>query len=597
MSLKFNINRPKIGDDEIKKQQNFKELVEKFKQQSLKQAQGDESWWKNKKVRYSTVIAGITVVCTVTYFSLFNKKQNQQTKTHETLTTQEKTSGTTKQKRGFITEPSARLKIPYTAYKINNAKGGNITHTTSSKIKIPKNSFVDKNGKDIVGDVTIEYREFHDLGDIIVSGIPMAYDSAGHNYNLESAGMFDIKGSRDGEPVFIKPEKNLKIELASTNGSDKFNQYYLDTVARNWTYLKRDDIGTISARPAKKVQHADITNQEFSNPKLQSLKNEFEKIIPKKIDSVKVVYTARAEKLPRAKEPAKPEKSTGRPTFKLDGSNDEFPELAAFNGVLFEVGPENKNYSKELHEITWSDVKISQGPVKGKNYILNLSYRNRSEKLIVYPVLSGENFEKAQKIYEQKLETYQSLADKRQAEEKRLLAEMQTKQAAYLAEQKKKQEEYEKEKARLLARYNQAEQNEVAMNFNAMSLNIKASRIFTVSRFGVFNSDCPQPALEGTAVSPVFVLNKKEKIIFPDFIYLVDHQKRTVYNIDKQSGFRISYEPNSVYSICVFHKNKMYLCNKASFGKAMENNGNKFEVTPLPDSADNLVDFKKALEI
>src|SRR5690606_34914488 len=137
----------------------------------------------------------------------------------------------------------------------------------------------------------------------------------------------------------------------------------------------------------------------------------------------------------------------GRPSFKLDGSNDEFPELAAFNNVLFEVGPENKNYRKELHEITWSDVKISQGPDKGTNYLLTLSFRNQLEKLIVYPVLEGNDYDKALAIYNQKFATYQSLADRKLNDEKRLLAEMQAKQNAYLADLKRKEDELKKEKA------------------------------------------------------------------------------------------------------------------------------------------------------
>src|SRR5690606_20180061 len=115
------------------------------------------------------------------------------------------------------------------------------------------------------------------------------------------------------------------------------------------------------------------------------------------------------------------------------------PELQAFKNVIFEVGNENKNYSNELHEITWSNVKMSEGTQKGKNYLLTLTYRNRVEKLIVYPVLSGADFDKAQKVHEEKLANYQSLLEKRKAEEQRLMAEMQAKQAAYMAELKKKE--------------------------------------------------------------------------------------------------------------------------------------------------------------
>ena len=594
MEPKFNINRPKISDDEIKKHQDFEQLVKQFKQQSLNKAKHDKSWWKSKKVRYSAVIAGITVICTISYLTLF-KNETKQNTTHDTINTQTVAQQTKPTKKKFVSEPSSKLKVNYTSYKINNAKGGEIKHPTSSKITVPKNTFIDKNGKDIIGDVTIEYREFHDAADIIASGIPMAYDSAGTKYNLESAGMFDIKASQNGEPVFIKPDKKVEVELASTNSENRFNQYYLDTVSENWQYLKKDDKLSAIKTENKATQKQ---NTSTSNSKLQALKNQIDVVIPKKIDSVKVVYTKKAEALPRAKEPKKINKPTpGRPTFLLEGSYSEFPELAAFDNVIFEVGPENKNYCKEMHEITWSDLKVSEGPVKGKNYLLTLSYRNRVEKLIVYPTLSGENFEKAEKKYEKKFAEYTTLVEKRDADEKRLMAEMEAKQKAYLADIKKKQAEYNIEQVKLLASAKQNQENQLATNFNSMNLQTKTTRLFNVSQFGIFNSDCPHVKPTGKTVSPIFVLNEKENFINPDMVYVVDHNTKMVISMNPKDGFNISYNPFNNYSICVFKNSKIYICTKDAFKQTTEKDGNKFTITEISESADNVYELRKALEL
>jgi hypothetical protein len=600
MSPKFNINRPKVSDDEITQHQNFDQLVERFKQQSIKKARGDESWWKNKKIRYSAVIAGVTVVCTVTYLSLFTQ-QKQNSISHETLTTQNTTLKNNKPKTitPFIQAPSSTWKTPYSTYKINNAKGGTIKHPSASKIKIPQNSFVDKNGKEVIGDVIIEYKEFHDAGDIIVNGIPMAYDSAGLKYNLETAGMFDIRGSQNGNAVFIKPDKTLQVELASASAEQKYNQYYLDTAARNWTYLQKDHAVELGTGKGASLQSDAKTKQKvITEKKLQALKNDIEVLVPKKSDSVAFVYTRKLQKLTKPAEPVKPVKAKpGKASFKLDGSYDEFPELSSFNNVLFEVGAENKNYNKELHEITWSDVKVSQGPQKGKNYVLTLVYRNRIEKLIVYPVLNGEEFEKAEAIYEQKFANYEAQLEKRTQEEIRLMIELKTKQAAYLAEQKKKQEEYDREKAAMQAKYDVAGQNELQSNFNNLTLNVKATRLFNVSKFGIFNSDCPHPTPTTSSLKPTFVLNEKEKLLIPDFVYLIDHSNKSVYTFDRNSGFALSYDPKYEYSLCVFKQNKMYRCSKAEFKQVTESQSKKFILTPLSDKADNFADFKKAIEI
>lgn len=618
MEPKFNIDRPKIGDEEIKKHQNFEELVKQFKKQSLKQAKGDESWRKNKKVRYSAIIAGVTVICTVTLFALYNSQKSK--KTNETLTTTStphKTSDpkgstadqTTNSTTRFIGPPSSKMKIGAKGYTVNNNKGGVIHHASSTKIKVPANSFADKSGKDVIGDVTIEYREFHDAGDIILSGIPMAYDSAGHKFNLETAGMFEIKGSQNGEPVFIKPDKKLEVELASRNPENRFNQYYLDTVARNWTYIKRDQ-----ARPVEKTtnkakekittRHFDakgvtvIPLEQVNTPALLALDKEIKTILPKRIDSVKVIYAKKIYQLPKPKAPVQPRKSSGRPVFHIDGSDEEFPELAAFKKVAFEVGPENTNYRKQMHEMDWSDVSISEGPVKGTNYWITLTYRNIVEKMVVYPVLSGNDYTEAQEKYNDLFDEYKQLQSRKAEDEKRLMAEMQNKQKLYTDALKKKQEEYEKEKERILASAKQQQEIELTANFSNMNEQTKATRLFNISRFGIYNSDCPHPSPEGSSVTPMFVTNTGGKgFILPDNVYLVDHTIKTVYSITARDGLRFNYQPQNDYSVCAFSQGKIYICTKESFSSTIKAGSNKFSVAPMTGDPNDLIDFKKNLEL
>ncbi len=612
MQPKFNINRPEISDDEINKHKNFEQLVKQFKQQSIQKAKHDKSWWKSKKVRYSAVIAGISVICTISYFALFNNSNYK--KTNEKIITSNVTLGVVeanKQKpitKNFIHQPSQKLKINYTAYKISNAKGGEITHPTSSKIKIPKNSFVDKNGKNIVGDVTIEYREFHDIGDVIISGIPMLYDSAEIKRNFETAGMFDIKGSQNGEPVFINTNKKVEVNLASHTDETKFNQYYLDTIKKTWEYLKKDVVDK-SKYDDKSIDGSD-NNSKFNDendgqsnsgtnlknsPKLSALKNQIEIVIPKKIDSVKIVYNKKVETLPKATEPTKINKPSGRQTFQLDADKKEYPELAAFDNILFEIGDENKNYTKEMSDITWNDVKISEGPQKGKNYILTLIYRSRKEKLIVYPVLSGNDLVKAQKIYQQKFKDYEGLVEKRKVDETKLVEELKAKQVAYLADINAKKAEYDKEIKKLEIQMQQQRQNQLAEQFNSMGNSTKARRIFQISNFGVFNSDCPHAQPQGKSVEPIFV--NGNTTLMPDLIYVIEHNNKTVVTLSYENNYKFNYDPKNQYSIVAFRNNKLFMCSKNVFKDVINTNSNKFIVTELENSVDNISDFKKALEI
>ncbi|MBK6521644.1 MAG: hypothetical protein IPG08_04560 [Sphingobacteriaceae bacterium] len=411
MQPKFNIDRPKVSDDEINKHKDFDNLVKQFKEQSITKARSDKSWWKNNYIKYAAVIAGVTVICTVTYTALFNKSTKEIASNDKTTTLKDQNTKNTKSTK-FINEPFEKIKVNNTSYKVDNSKGAEIKHPTGSKIKIPKSSFVNKAGEEIKGEVEILYREIHDQAEIIASGIPMRYDSAGKEFTFESAGMFEITGSQNGEPVFIKHDKPLTVEFNSTQTEDRFNQYLLDTVAKNWTYIKRDN-PVLSPQqqppnPAEAKQELKKLEQKYL-PAIAA--------IPKRIDSVKVVYTKKIEKLEKPSQPIKPNKSAGRPQFELDVDYKEFPELSAFKNAVFEIGSESTNYKPEMKDITWSSAEIEEGPTKGKNYILVLKLKQRIEKLVVYPVLSGTDFADASKKYEEKFEKYKTLQTKRLADE------------------------------------------------------------------------------------------------------------------------------------------------------------------------------------
>ena len=95
----------------------------------------------------------------------------------------------------------------------------------------------------------------------------------------------------------------------------------------------------------------------------------------------------------------------------------------------------------------------------------------------------------------------------------------------------------------------------------------------------------------------MFVSNEKGTLINPDIIYMIDHTTKAVYNIAFNEGFKITYEPQNDYTLCVFRQNKLFICTKDMFKITANKNGDKFTVNELPEGSDNLSDFKKALEI
>lgn len=587
MSMKFNINRPPVSDDEIKQHQNFDNLLKQFKNESIAKAREDRSWWKNKKITYSATIAGLAVICTVTLYSILNNTKPKKITKNEIKSTKKETK-TENKTTAFINAPNKALKPELKKYKINADKGGDIIHN-KSKITIPKNAFIDDKGITIKGEVEIEYREFHDAADIMLSGIPMLYDSANIKRNFESAGMFEINGVQNGVPLNVHPDKSLKISLASYNNETKFNQYYLDTVAKKWMYIGKDFISPVT-KPEKNIT---ISVSNESNPKIEALQNSINVTIPKKIDSVEKLCNNKRKALPIVYEPSKPNKATGRPNFVLDGNYDEFPELKSFKNLLFEVGEENKNYNKTFHEITWNEINVSEGPVKGKNYILTLKYRNKQEKLIVYPVLEGQDLIAAEKIYSSKLKDYQTQLEKRNEKESKLINEFKAKQTEYIAQKVKAEAELKAEKEKVALRLKQQQEVNLSENFNGMNSTQKVNRIFQVKNFGIYNSDCPHTILENNLIKPIFTLNGKP--VLSQYVYLINYTTNNVVILNKNEGFNVNIENDKSYAFCLFNNDKLFFCDKNSVIEGLNNN-NKFSVIDKSESLKSIADIRKLLE-
>lgn len=592
MATKFNLNRQPIPDEEINSHKDFGELVNKFKKQSIEKARSDASFLKNKKATYSAIIAGVAVVCTVTYFAAFKKEPPKETNNDKIATSQQNNTKTpnTKLNKAFIAPPISKLNVPYTSYKVKAEQGGTLKHKTNSKIIIPKKAFVNKQGQDIVGEVEIKYREFHNQADIIASGIPMTYDSAGVQSTLESAGMIDIRGYQNGEPVYINPKKQITVEFQSEHTADRYNMYVLDTIAKNWVYVSRDNSLKGQKHEPSRTLAADATNEKAESPKTIELQKQLE-AIPPKIEAEKTVYAKKVNQLPKVTTPTKPTKATaGRPQFELDVNYKEFPELEAFKNAIFEVGAENQNYSSKLADITWSSAEVSEGPIKGKNYLLTLKLRERIEKLIVYPALSGADYDKALKSYESKFNEYKTAVAKREAEEKRLKEEFEIKQAAFAAEQKRLTDEMVKERIR----WKKEQEDELNRQFQSISNQEKVTRIFNVTSFGICNSDCPTSMPQGEKMNPIFVINNNDSFIRAEKTYLVCHSKNVVYNFYNPP---ISYDPKDTYSLCVLSNGKLYLCDKTQLETCFTNKQNKIPVKELSADVNDSYELKKALGI
>ena len=135
-----------------------------------------------------------------------------------------------------VIQPIEGLEIPIRTFQVSADAAATIELPNGGKIDFPEHAFVDQQGNPISGTVTIEWQEYHSLADILVSGIPMKYDSAGVSNQFVSGGMFTIDAHQKGKAVELAKGKEATVALATFDEQRQFNFYSLDEKTGDWSY-------------------------------------------------------------------------------------------------------------------------------------------------------------------------------------------------------------------------------------------------------------------------------------------------------------------------------------------------------------------------
>lgn len=123
-----------------------------------------------------------------------------------------------------------------TTYKVDALKGDTIFLDNGGTVIFDTECFVDAKGNPVKGEVDVAWQEFHSLADIMASGIPMKYDSAGVDNDLVSGGMFTIDASQKGEQLKMAKGKGAQVNLVSIQDTPCYNFYDLDEETGDWSY-------------------------------------------------------------------------------------------------------------------------------------------------------------------------------------------------------------------------------------------------------------------------------------------------------------------------------------------------------------------------
>lgn len=505
----------------------------------------------------------------------------------------------------FINPPIKTIQQEFVDFEVDAAKGGEFVMDDGTKIIVPKNAFVDASGAMIMGTVVLKYRKYQNIEEIFLSGIPMQYDSANVQYNMASVGMMELAGDYKNKVITIRPNTPLTVELVAQTDLDKiqdYNVYKLDTVAKNWEYVALDDVTIdLDAATSKRIDAA-------------LAESEIVKKIALAHRQLKELKAAKAKKSQQTtnflpQKPIPPKRPTGE-DFVLDfdlsafaniegGVESEFggmdsiqsveqqpykgEDLTKYANVMWEVSADQKTaYEKAISDIVWRTVELYK--IDNQNFSLRLATGQTKVELMVSPVLSGRELDKAEAKYRQELEAYNAL----------LAAYQQDKNDTEVDETYNTEiKNLEQEIAKLQRAYNKAR----ITAMREMDLNLKNQTIvnrFNLTEFGIWNCDKPEPIEERTVKANF--QDKNGNPIEYYMVYVADKTNGRVQRFYTNQQTQIKYNPNAENVLwLVSKKGKIAVAKASEFTKINNKKQFTFTLDKLSQQIDSKEDVKRIL--
>lgn len=112
--------------------------------------------------------------------------------------------------------------------------------------------------------------------------------------------------------------------------------------------------------------------------------------------------------------------------FVLDVQPDEFPELAMYKNLLFEVESNDPNFSPSVYTQEWENVALKP-KTAGKTYYLTLYGSGTSKTFSVFPVFKGGDYDLALQKYQAQQTSYQNNLDAKLLQEQQLKTDYENK--------------------------------------------------------------------------------------------------------------------------------------------------------------------------
>jgi|APTNR8051073442_1049403.scaffolds.fasta_scaffold07237_3 hypothetical protein len=568
------INPQQPSSEEIARHKNFDALLEQYQQTQIKPQPGATVIRFSLLMRYAAAVAVLAIAVYGALVLMQPAAADVQAAYFE------------KQPHILVPFDEPELSKPTIAQKVNGSKGGILEYPSGSRLVVPSEAFMTDRGKMVEGEVDIHYREMLDYVDFFLAGVPMNYDSAGQRYDLESAGMVEIYAEQNGQRVNLAPGKTIAVELVSfilrTPNSQipRFNVYKLDTASRQWIY--------------QDVNHLQLV-EDYLDPKdpAYSVKKAHQDAL-KAIENKGILEMQAFQTMTPAPEaPSSPQKHQGsHPTIELqftddkvifedqdglvNGETDRLEKL--YKGTIWQILPKNGALDERAFRVEWETTRLKQ--LSNKEYELTFISGEKALKLIVSPVLMGNDYEQALRSYDTAVKAY----EQKMAEWVRLLQE---KRVAI-------QQKTDAEKAAAQQAF-EAQNTELFAASGGGMIKSKVINRFQVASLGVWSCDRPVPPAP-KAVSAQFT-DQQGNAVDGSVAYVADKNHNTLRRFLVADGVKINFDADSDNLLwLVTEDNKMALVEPAQFRKVGNSDEHTFEFTVVNKKITNEAEVRELLK-
>ena len=355
----------------------------------------------------------------------------------------------------------------------------------------------------------------------------MTYDSADTKYILESAGMVEIYAEQNGERLNMNDGKAIQVELVShinmprVNQSPKYNIYKLNVAQRNWEYKNVDQIQVVQ------------NENDAQDDALVEFENEYQKALRaiEEREASALLEVERTQPLPI--EPIQPQRANKKDLVVDFDVETNSPELIAlkeqYGSILWKISEKNTDLNTNAFQLEWPDAKVEK--INNEDYRLTLINDDNQLEVIVNPVLTGSEYDKAMSSYKSAMQNHQQELSKRETALQPAKLEL-TNQ--YSIEKATAKQNYE---AKIAAwqKENQQAGSELVRR--------KIINRFVATSFGIWNCDRP---IHPNDLKVKGEFSNDKKVIFDNqTAYIVDKNRNTIVKLYAKDGAEVNFDKAS----------------------------------------------------